>query len=63
MDHALRHGEALLRPELDRAPFEIDEELAVHYVEKLVLVVVLVPVKLAVEVNIALGRTNANGVT
>src|SRR5262249_59034691 len=43
MDHALGHHEPLTRTQLHRALFQIDEKATLHDVEKLILVVVLVP--------------------
>src|SRR4051812_15635596 len=45
MDDTLRHGESLLRRELNRAALKVDQEFALHHVEELVLLVVLVPVE------------------
>src|SRR5947207_14866332 len=42
-----RYHEALSRAECDRASLEIDDELALYYIEELVVGVVLMPVILA----------------
>src|SRR5207244_1681328 len=47
MNDSLRHHEALPRPQLHGAPFQVDEQPTLDDVEELVLVVVLVPVVLA----------------
>src|SRR5262249_43073777 len=47
MHDALGHYEPLTRTQLHRAPFQIDEKATLHDVEKLILVIVLVPVVLA----------------
>src|SRR5262249_824928 len=47
MHHAFGHGEALTGTERDGPPIEIDLKAAVDDIEKLVLLVVLVPVELA----------------
>jgi hypothetical protein len=47
MHHALRNDEAFIGLELDRSPLEINYESAAQDVEKLIVVVVLVPVILA----------------
>src|SRR5580700_7492928 len=43
---ALRHDEALVRLELDRALLEVDDEAPLEHEEELIVVVVLVPVVL-----------------
>jgi hypothetical protein len=45
MLYAVRNCESLIRRELDRFVFQVDEQLAQHHEEKLVLLVVVMPVK------------------
>ena len=49
MQHALRHGEALLRTQLDGSTLEIDDELSFNHVKELVLIVMLVPMEITVQ--------------
>jgi hypothetical protein len=45
MLYAVRNCESLIRRKLDRFVFQVDEQLARHHEEKLVLLVVVMPVK------------------
>src|ERR1700751_3971315 len=47
MHHAFRDDKALIGQELDRSPLEIDYESAAQDVEKLIIIVVFVPMVLA----------------
>ena len=54
MEHTFRHHEAFLRCEIDRSFFQVDDEPTLEDEEKLVVVIVFVPVILA------LHHANAN---
>lgn len=47
MFHAFRHDEALLRSEIDRAIFQIDQETAIDDIEEFIKVAVRMPMILA----------------
>ena len=47
MHHPFRHRKALARTQLDRSALQVNDEAPIDDVEKLVLVVVFMPVELA----------------
>ena len=47
MHYALGQYEALLRIQADGSSFEVDDELTGHYIKKLIIVVMFVPVIIA----------------
>ena len=47
MQDASRDHEPLTRQELHTAPFEVDEQPALHDLEELILAIVLVPMELS----------------
>ena len=49
MEHTLGHGESLLWIQLNHAAFQINDKLALDDVEKLIFVIVLVPMELALQ--------------
>src|SRR2546421_12506001 len=49
VQHALGHNKTLTRCEFHQAAFKIDEQLSFYHVEKLIVIVMFVPVILALD--------------